>query len=48
MCNLCEYEMTAEVMQTIKDRFDRVGTAYLDVLRGRNGPTNVYPIMKRR
>lgn len=43
MCNLYEYEMTAEVMPSIKDHFNLVGTAYLDVLRGRNGPTNVYP-----
>lgn len=43
MCNLYEYEMTAEVMKTIQDHFKLVGTAYLDVLRGRNGPTKVYP-----
>lgn len=38
MCNLYEYEMTPEVMQFIKDHFKLVGSDYLDVLRGRNGP----------
>jgi len=43
MCNLYEYDMTPEVMQSLKDHFNLVGTAYLDVLRGRNGPQRVYP-----
>jgi len=43
MCNLYEYDMTPEVMQTLKDHFSLVGTAYLDVLRGRNGRQRVYP-----
>lgn len=43
MCNLYEYDMTPEVMQTLKDHFSLVGTSYLDILRGRNGPQKVYP-----
>lgn len=43
MCNSYEYEMTAEVIQTVQNHFDLVGTSYLDVRRGRNGPANVYP-----
>ncbi len=35
MCNLYEYDMTLEVMQSLKDHFNPAGTAYLDVLRGR-------------
>lgn len=42
MCSLYEYDMTPEVMQTLKDHFSLVGTAYLDVLRGRNAPQKVY------
>ena len=30
-------------MQTLKDHFSLVGTGYLDVLSGRNGPQRVYP-----
>ena len=43
MCNLYEYDMTPEVMQTLKDHFSLVGTSNLDILRGRNGPQKVYP-----
>jgi len=43
MYNLYEYEMTPEVMQSLKDHYSLVDTAYLDVLRGRNGPQRVYP-----
>src|SRR4051812_38885418 len=43
MCNLYEYEMTAEDMRLLKEHFHLIGTDYLDVLRGRNEPTKVYP-----
>lgn len=43
MCNLYESDMTPDVMRTLKDQFSLVDTAYLDVLRGRNGPQRVYP-----
>lgn len=42
MCNLYEYEMTAEFMHSLKDHFDLTVTAYLDVLRACNGATNVH------
>ncbi|WP_296325014.1 hypothetical protein [Reyranella sp.] len=35
--------MTPDVMQSLKDHFNLVGSAYLDVLRGRNGPQRVHP-----
>jgi putative SOS response-associated peptidase YedK len=43
MCNLYEYEMTPEMMASIKRHFTLVGTAYLDALRGRNTAVKVYP-----
>ena len=38
MRNLYEYDMNPEIMQSLKYHFSLVTSAYLDVLRGRNGP----------
>lgn len=43
MCNLYTYEMTAEDMRLLKEHYRLVGTDYLDILRGRNEPADVYP-----
>lgn len=43
MCNLYTYEMTAEDTRLLKDHHRLVGTDYIDILRGRNEPTDVYP-----
>jgi len=43
MCNLYDYDMTAEDMRRLMEHFKLVGQDYLDVLRAQNGPQSVYP-----
>ncbi len=38
MCRIYEYDMTPELMQSLKDHLGLVGAGYLCVLRERNGP----------